>query len=60
MTDREIRLECIRLAAQHLPLKCDQVVSLANDYYRWIIGKTDKDISACVEAFGRHPQEHRP
>jgi hypothetical protein len=41
MTDQELRLECIRLAAQHAPFKPEYVVSLANDYYQWVTGKTD-------------------
>lgn len=38
-----IRLICLRAAAQHsFATQPENVVSLANDYYQWVIGKTDR------------------
>lgn len=51
MNDVAIRLACIEAAAQHVPFRPEYVVTLANDYYRFVSGKTDGDISACVAAF---------
>jgi hypothetical protein len=37
-----IRLICLRAAAKHsFATQPENVVSLANDYYQWVIGKTD-------------------
>jgi hypothetical protein len=36
-----IRLLCLRTAAHRMVLHPDEVVSTANDYYRWVIGETE-------------------
>jgi hypothetical protein len=41
ISDVEIRLACIQAAAKHAPFRYENVVSIANDYYRFVIGETD-------------------
>jgi hypothetical protein len=47
-TDVELRLACIAAAAQHAPFNPEQVVTLASDYYRFVTGQTDRDVTKQV------------
>jgi hypothetical protein len=48
-SDIEIRLACLAAAAEHAPFRPEYVVALANDYYRFVTGKTDVEAEIMTE-----------